>query len=188
MRAAALVGYARAQLDASAGELPQDHRGAAAADMPDPERDAPAPPVHLARRRERWAIAGRSAQARKHRRAVRAVPRLPGNVDVTVSHDVALSELERIDPEVARDEIDVRLRGERVLRLSRRARVPGGHLVRVHGRRLDARGRHAVPGEREHRVAGHERHHRLPRGIRAPVEDHAGGVRQDPALGVDTRP
>src|ERR671922_78929 len=65
----------------------------------------------------------RSAQSLEKRGTVGPVPRLTGDVDVSRTHDVPHAHLEWIDPEVARDQIDVRFGGERVLRLPGRTRM-----------------------------------------------------------------
>ena len=46
-------------------------------------------------------------------------------------------------------------------------------MIRIDGRDVDARGRYVVAGEREHRVARHERVDRFSRGVSATIKDHA---------------
>ena len=53
------------------------------------------------------------------------MPLVPVDVDLSGADGVSFAEVERIDAELPRDEVDVRLGGERVLRLARRAIVPG---------------------------------------------------------------
>ena len=107
----------------------------------------------------------------EERAKIRSVPRVAGRRRVARARDVAASQLERRDPELARDEVEMGLRPEHVLRLARRAHVAPGHVVRVHGGRLVARCGDAIPLERRDSAFDKEPHGRLARGVRAAVEE-----------------
>ena len=115
------------------------------------------------------------------------MPWLAGRRQVAGARDVAAPQLERRDAELARDEIEVRLRREDVLRLSRGAHVPAGHVIRVDGRGFVARRGDAITLERRHAALDEQSRGRLARGIRAAVEERTRLMRDDASVRVDPR-
>ncbi len=177
---AALVPHAGPHLDGPIAVEAKRDRRAAAAHVAHAEREPDASPDGA---RRIGADLGRGAI--EQRAKVWPVPWFAGRGRIAGAGDVAPSQLERREAELPRDEIEVRLRREDVLRLSGRAHVPAGHLIRVHGRRLVARRGHAIALERRHAALDQEPHRRLARGVRATVEQRMRLVRDDAAVGID---
>ena len=180
---AALLPHAGPRLDRPIPVETQGDRRAAAPDVPHAEGEADPAPGRTCRR----GVDLRCGTVQE-RAQVRAVPGLAGRGDLAGPREVAPSHLERCDPELPRDEVEMRLRREDVLRLAGRAHVPAGHLIRVHGRRFVASGGHAVALEGRDPTFDEEPRGRLPGGVRAPVEERVRLVRDDAAVGVDAGP
>src|SRR2546427_232982 len=96
----------------------------------EPERDRALPPSARTRaQRDPSAVTAAARrvppslapQRREHLVRRRVVPHVALDVDLAAADGVALAELERVEPQLARDEVDVRLGREHVLRLARRA-------------------------------------------------------------------
>src|SRR5436190_2205762 len=97
---------------------------AAATDVPHAEREA-----DTATGRPRLIRVDLGGGAVEERAKIRSVPRVAGRRRVARARDVAASQLERRDPELARDEVEMGLRREHVLRLTWRTHMPAGHVV-----------------------------------------------------------
>ena len=166
MLPAALIPHAGAGFDRPvAPEAKRDGR-APAAHVPNAEREADA-----ATPRPRAVGVDVESRAIQQRGEVGPVPRLAGRRGIARAGDVAPTQLERCDAELACDEVEVRFRREHVLRLPRRAHVAARHLVRVHGRRFVPRRGHAIALERLHTALDQEARGWLARGVRASVEE-----------------
>ena len=127
----------------------------------------------------------RSEQGRDDALRLRVVPYVPLDVGLAGADGVAHPQFDRIDLHRMRDEVEMRLGGEGVLRLARRARVARRERVRVHRDRLDARRGDAVAGERQRRAAGQQTGDGLPCRVRAAVEHDAPLMGRDAAVRVD---
>jgi hypothetical protein len=112
--------------------------------------------------------------------AVGIVVRPAVEVGVALAHRVAQAELERVDPELARDRVDVRLESEERLHVAGRAQEAAGDRVRIDGHPLDA-----GVGDVVRRLGIHPRDQvrdDLSGRVGAAIKDHAHVHRDDLAV------
>src|SRR5207244_13279552 len=113
---ATLVGDRREHLDAALPVEPERDRALAPSARTRAQRDPSA--VTAAARR---VPPGLAPQRREHLVRRRVVPHVALDIDLAATDGVALAELERVEPQLARDEVDVGLGREPVLRVARPA-------------------------------------------------------------------
>ena len=143
MRAATLVGHARLDLDLTAWQELDDHRGRARADVAYAKTDATA-----VSRRQGCSPTGFAFERVQHLDRPRAPDALAGDARLAIVDRVTPPQLDRIEPELLGNHVDVALAGEHRLRIARRAHRSARDAVGVDGLHFEPRHRYVVGGER----------------------------------------